>query len=238
MIHRLALPFVAALGLGLGLPARAVAQVTAPSSVPELGGRYGEENIASMTFCSKTEVDALTSDAIVQRLAGFVKSYGGIVCPCSEQTFMYYGMQAPVVKYPEVQYKEITSIQPQHKLINQTNYPYNLEIAEAYLFLQMIKKHPDAVPMGILGCYRGIGSAGAAPPTSTSSTPSVPATTQSSTNPGGNAVANGGGTSSLAAGVAEAGGGVPRTSIDRYAFCRRPGRSQASIDNCLKAIAP
>lgn len=237
MIARLALPLLAVLAFAVGLPGRAVAQVSAPSSVPELGGRYAEENIASMTFCSKAEVDALTSDATVQRLAGFVQSYGGVVCPCAEQTFMYYGRQAPIVKYPEVQYRDITSILPQNNLINQTNYPFNLEVAEAYLFLQMIKKHPDAVPMGILGCYRGIGSVGAAPPTTTTSTPTVPATTQSSTNPGGNAVANGGGTSGLTAGVAEA-GGVARNSIDRYAFCRRPGRSQAAVDNCLKAIAP
>lgn len=207
-------------------------------TVPGAGGTYAGESIATMTFCSKAEVDALTSDATVQRLyARVAGNYGGVVCPCAEQSHMYYGLQPPIVKFPEVQYGEVTSTVSQWNVINQTNYPFNVEIAQSYLYLQMIKKHPDAVPMGILGCYRGMGSVSAIVPPVTSTTPSLPTTTQSSTSPGGNAVASGSGMNGLAAGLAD-GGSAARTSIDKYSFCRRPGRSQASIDNCLKAMAP
>ena len=209
-----------------------------PQSVPNMGGTYQEESIAVMTYCTKDEVEQLTSDQMVQRMyVSGGRGRGGVSCPCAEQSYMYYGLQRPFVKYPEVQYVEVTSIvNPESGIVNQSNYPWTLDIANAYLYLQMLKKHPDAQPMGILGCYKGAGSSSIVVPPVTSTTPSIPNTTQSSTNPTGNSVLNGAGTSALAAGLAD-NGNAARSSIDKYAFCRRPGRSQASIDNCMKAIA-
>lgn len=209
-----------------------------PQSVPQMGGTYQDESIAVMTYCTSDEVKQLTSDDMVARMyQSAARMRGGVVCPCSEQTYMYYGLQRPFVKYPEVQYVEVTSISnPEFGVVNQSNYPWTLDIANAYLYLQLLKKHPDAQPMGVLGCYKGGGSSSVVVPPVTSTTPSVPTTTQSSTNPTGNSVANGAGTSALAAGLAD-NGSAARSSIDKYSFCRRPGRSQASIDNCMKAIA-
>ncbi len=209
-----------------------------PQSVPMMGGSYKEESIAVMTYCTKEEVEQLTSDSMVGRMfVALGNGRGGIVCPCAEQTYLYYGFVRPHVKYPEVQYKEVTSIvNNESGVINQANYPWSYDIAKAYLYLDLLKKHPDAQPMGILECYKGSGSSTAIVPPVTSTTPSVPTTTQSSTSPGGNAVAGGQGLNGLAAGVAD-NGNAARSSIDKYGFCRRPGRSQASIDNCLKAIA-
>lgn len=205
-------------------------------SVPNLGGNYRDESIAVMTFCTQAEVEQLASDTMVNRMfAAAGNNRGGVYCPCAEQTYLFYGQQRPLVKYPEVQYKEVTDVNA-NGIISQANYPHTYGIALAMLYLQMLKKHPDAQPMGILECYKGSGSSAVVVPPVTSTTPSVPTTTQSSTNPTGNSVINGAGTSALAAGLAD-NGSAARSSIDKYSFCRRPGRSQASIDNCLKAIS-
>jgi hypothetical protein len=206
-------------------------------SLAKQGGNYDESNIAVMTYCTKEEIDQFDSNVMISRIIG-AQSRGGVVCPCAEQTYLHYGANPSGEKYPEVQYIPPNQAVYQHDGWLNTSYPVSWQAAQAILFKQLRKKHPDAQPMGILNCFMGGGSSAAVvPPSVMSATPSVPKTTQSTSNPGGNAVAAGGGTNGLAAGLAADNGSAARNSIDKYAFCRRPGRSQASIDNCLKAIA-
>ncbi len=207
-------------------------------SLAKQGGNYYESNIAVMTFCTKEEIDQFDSSVMVSRIIG-AQSRGGIECPCAEQTYMHFGDNPSGEKFPEVQYTDPNGTVYQPNSYLNTNYPVTHGAAQAILFKQLKKKHPDAQPMGILGCYMGgSSSAVAVPPRTTTTTPSTPTTTQSTTNPAGNAVSNGGGTNGLAAGQAADNSSSARNSIDKYGFCRRPGRSQASVDNCLKAIAP